>query len=110
MYSDRELSRLAAHKAGLRHRIALRRAETAGLAARLARPVAWLDRALAFWRQLSPFTRLAAVPLGLLAARAISPRRGLLGSLVRWGPLAYGAISTVIKARARVVPDTSVRR
>lgn len=92
MYSDRELNRLAIHKIALRHRIALRRTEGAGLAARLVRPVAWLDRALAFWRRLSPFTQLAAVPLGLLVTHAVVPRRGILSSLVRWGPLAFAAV------------------
>ena len=92
MYSDRELNRLAIYKASLRRRIASRRTECAGLASRLTRPVAWLDRALAFWRRLSPFTQFAAVPLGLLFSRAVLPRRGLLGSLARWGPLAFGAM------------------
>jgi len=72
------------------------------LAARLSRPVAWLDRALAFWRRLSPFMQLAAVPVALLVARAVAPRRGLLGSLARWGPLAFGAaraFGTVFGAR-----------
>lgn len=91
MYSDRELNRLAGYKASLRHRIACRRTECVALATRLTRPVAWLDRALAFWRRLSPFTQFATVPLGLLVSRAVLPRRGLLGSLVRWGPLAFGA-------------------
>lgn len=92
MYSDRELIRLAAYKASLRRRIAFRRTECAVLASRLTRPVAWLDRALAFWRRLSPFTQFATVPLGLLVSRAVLPRRGLLGALARWGPFAYGAV------------------
>jgi hypothetical protein len=92
MYSDRELNRLADYKASLRRRIAVRRTECAVLAARLTRPVAWLDRALAFWRRLSPFTQFAAVPLGLLVSRAVLPRRGLFGALARWGPLAFGAV------------------
>lgn len=92
MYSDRELNRLAIYKAALRHRITRRRDECAALAGRLTRPVAWLDRALAFWRRLSPFTQFATVPLGLLVSRAVLPRRGLLGSLARWGPLAFAAV------------------
>jgi len=92
MYSDRELSRLAVHKLWLRRRIALRRTQTAAVAARVARPLAWLDRVVAFWRRLSPFTQIAAVPLGLLAVRSALPRRGVLGLLMRWGPLAFGAV------------------
>lgn len=91
MYPDREVSRLAAHKTALRYRIARRRTDCAELAARVVRPVAWLDRARAFWRHLSPYTRLAAVPLGLLITRAVLPRRGILRTLARWGPLALGA-------------------
>jgi len=108
MYSDRELNRLAGYKASLRRRIASRRTECAVLASRLTRPVAWLDRALAFWRRLSPFTQLATVPLGLLVTRAVLPRRGLLGSLARWGPLAFGAaraLGTVFGARAAAPRD-----
>ena len=95
MYTDRELTRLAAHKAGLRRGIALRRIQCAGAAARIAQPLAWLDRALALWRRLSPFTRLAAVPLGFLVTRAAFFRRGILGSLLRWGPLAFAAVRGV---------------
>lgn len=91
MYSDRELSRLAAHKAALRRRIARRRAECASAAAQVARPLAWVDRALALWHRLSPFTRMAAVPLGILVTRAVGPRLGILGKLARWGPLAFSA-------------------
>ena len=108
MYSDRELIRLAAYKASLRRRIAFRRTECAVLASRLTRPVAWLDRALAFWRRLSPFTQFATVPLGLLVSRAVLPRRGLLGSLARWGPLAFGAaraLGTVFGARSAAPRD-----
>lgn len=91
MYPDRELTRLAAQKIALRRDIALRRLQCAGFAARIAQPVAWLDRVLAFWRRLTPLTRLA-VPLGFLATRTALRRPGILGSLVRWGPLVYGAV------------------
>jgi hypothetical protein len=67
MYPDRELTRLAAHKATLQRDIAVRRAQCAEAAAQVAQPLEWLDRMLAWWRQLSPFAKLAAVPLGLLA-------------------------------------------
>jgi len=101
MYWDRELSRLAAHKAGLRRTITLRRTECAVAAAQVARPLAWLDRALALWRRLSPFTRLAAVPLGILVTRSALSRGGILGSLARWGPLAFAAARGLAAVRRR---------
>ena len=101
MYPAWELRRLAAHKSALRKRIVLRRVTCAQAAARLARPVAWLDRAVAFWRRLHPLVKFAAVPLGLLVQRAVFPRRGLLGSLLRWGPLVFGAVRSLAGARDR---------
>jgi hypothetical protein len=78
MYPQAELIRLAARKAALRRDIAARRAQCAGAAATLARPLLWLDRATDLARRLAPF---AAVPLGLLAMRAVFPRLRLPGSL-----------------------------
>lgn len=92
MYPERELSRLAAHKAVLRSNIALRRATCAQAAARVAQPLRWVDRGVAVWRRLSPLTRLAAVPLGLLAARPAFARLKFLGPLLRWGPVLYGVV------------------
>jgi hypothetical protein len=91
MYPQQELTRLAAHKLALRSRIAARRIACCAAVAHLAQPVAWLDRLLALWRQLSPMAAVAAVPLGALAQRLLFPRHRLLGSLLRWGPLAYRA-------------------
>jgi hypothetical protein len=102
MYSDRELNRLSAHKAALRARIAFRRVHCAALAGRITRPLAWLDRAVALWRRLSPFTQLAAVPLGFLVTRALTPRLKVLGALARWGPLAFATmrgLGTFLKSR-----------
>jgi hypothetical protein len=92
MYPQGELTRLAAYKAALRRDVARRRAQCAGAAARVAQPLAWLDRMLAFWRRLPRLVQFAAVPLGLLFARAVFSRRKILGSLVRWGPLVFGAV------------------
>jgi hypothetical protein len=92
MYPDRELSRLAAAKAVIRMDIAVRRVECAQAAAEVARPLEWLDRALAFWRRVSPLAKLAVVPLGLLLRRWVLRRHKLLGALLRWGPLAAGAV------------------
>lgn len=103
MYPDRELIQLAAHKAALQRDIALRRAQCAQAAARVAQPVAWLDRMLAFWRRLSPLAQFAAVPLGLLVQRTVFPRLKILRSLVRWGPLVLGTVRGIrgaVKTRA----------
>ncbi|MBL9186194.1 MAG: hypothetical protein JNK23_01815 [Opitutaceae bacterium] len=88
MYPAQELKELAARKRTLRRDIALHRAQCATAAARLAQPVAWIDRMLASWRRLAP---LAAVPLALLAARIVFPRQKILPTLVRWAPLAFNA-------------------
>jgi len=89
VYPGRELSEAAAAKAALRARIARRRAETVAVAARAVRPLVWIDRARARWRQLSPLVRLAAVPLGWWAARAVGSSRSRLGRLLRWGPVLF---------------------
>ena len=108
MYPDRELTRLAARKVALRRDIALHRAQCAAAAARVVQPLEWLDRALAFWRQLSPLARFAAVPAGLLVHRFVFPRRRILRTLVRWGPLVFGAARVVGRAvRTRVESPAS---
>ena len=98
MYPQRELTRLAAYKVALRRDIAFRRAECAEAAARATQPLEWLDRMLAFLRRLSPFAQFAAVPLGFLVTRAVFPRSKILGSLVRWGPLVFGAVRGISSA------------
>lgn len=92
MYPERELNRLAFYKAALRRDIALSRAQCAAAAARAAQPIAWLDRAMAFWRRLTPLVPFTAVPLGFLAERTILSRLKIFGSIVRWGPLVYGTV------------------
>jgi hypothetical protein len=99
MYPQRELRALAARKAELRQRIFERRVECAAAATRLAQPIEWLDRAWEQWRRLSPVLKLAAVPLVLLLKRLIAPRTRVLGSILRWGPLAYGAVRGLTTAR-----------
>jgi hypothetical protein len=103
MYPRRELIRLGVHKAALRRRIARHRAECVEAAARVAQPLEWLDRALAFWRRVSPFAMIAAVPLGFLIKRTGSPRLKMIGSLVKWAPVVFGAVrgfGAAVKARA----------
>jgi hypothetical protein len=101
MYPDRELTRLAAYKAALRRDISLRRAQCAKAAARVAQPLEWLDRVLAFWRRLSPLVKFAALPLGLLLKRSLAPRLRVLGALLRWGPPVLGAVRSLTGARDR---------
>jgi hypothetical protein len=91
MYPNEELTRLAADKAAMRQRISERRAQSAEAAARVARPLAWIDQALAGWRQLSPLVKMA-IPLGFLLKRRFAPRTRLLGAMLRWGPLVLGAV------------------
>jgi hypothetical protein len=104
MYPQPQLNRLAAHKIALRRGIALRRAECAEAAVRIAQPIEWLDRMLALMRRVSPLVEFAAVPLGFLAARTVLPRRKILGSLLRLSPLVFGAvrgINSMIKTPGR---------
>ena len=94
MYPQRELTRLAAHKAALRRDITVRRTQCAEAAAALGRPFAWLDRALGLAQRVAPFL---AVPLGLLVARKVFPRLRVFGSFV------FGAVRglrSVLQARA----------
>lgn len=101
MYPHRELIRLRVHKVALRRRITGRRAACAAAGARVLAPAAWLDRMLAFWRRVAPFAPLAAVPLGLLFKRAAAPRSSLLGALLRWGPVLFGAVRGLAGERTR---------
>jgi|HubBroStandDraft_1064217.scaffolds.fasta_scaffold510671_1 hypothetical protein len=106
MYPDGELRRLASDKASIRRGIALRRAECAEAAALVARPLEWLDRALAFWRRFSPLAKLAIVPLGLLVRRRFLRRHKLLGALARWGPLAASVLRG-FDAASKVSPGSN---
>ena len=110
MYPQRELTRLAAYKALLRRDVALRRTQCAVAIARVAQPLAWLDRMVAFWRRLSPLVRFAAVPLGVLVTRTVFPRLKILRSLVRWSPLVFGAVRGISAAvETHFGPSRSLR-
>jgi len=101
MYPQRELMRLAAHKSAVRRRIAGHRADCVAAAVRVAQPLEWLDRVLAFWRRVSPLAMIAAVPLGFLIKRHVSTRLKLLGALAKWGPLVFGAVRGIRAAVQR---------
>jgi hypothetical protein len=89
MYPDGDLNELALRKIALRQRIVLRRRECVESAARIAQPLGKIDLMIQRWRRISPLTKLAAVPAALLFKRLIFPRAKILGSLFRWGPLAF---------------------
>ena len=99
MYPARELDQLAAHKLTVQRRISRRRIECATAAERAAQPLAWIDRLLVLWRQLSPWMKLAAVPLGFLLKRSSAPRP--VGALLRWLPLITSAVQGFQTLRRR---------
>ena len=101
MYPDRELIRLDSHKTAIRLRIARRRHECAAAAGRVLQPLVLADRLVGFARRLSPFAALAAVPLGFLFKRAAAPRTSVLGTVLRWGPVLFGAVRGFTAARRR---------
>jgi hypothetical protein len=101
MYPDRELIRLDSHKTAIRLRIARRRHACAAAAARVLAPLVWTDRLLELARNLSPLAALAAVPLGFLFKRAAAPRASWLGTILRWGPVVFGAVRGLAAARRR---------
>lgn len=88
MYPDRDLNELAVRKLAVRQRISLRRQECVEAAQRIAEPVEKIDRFIAQWRRISPVAKLAAVPAAMLFKKALFPRAKILGSLLRWGPIA----------------------
>jgi len=75
-----------------RRRIAQHRGACVLAATRVVQPLAWLDRMVGHWRRLSPLVLSAAVPLAGLLIRSATPRAGLLGSLLRWGPLTLNLV------------------
>jgi hypothetical protein len=100
MYPDRELSALAARKVELQRAIGRQRVACVALASRVAQPLAWLDRALAWWRKTPPLLQSAAMPLALLMARSLCVRRKGLCALVRWSPVVWRVIDVLV-ARAK---------
>jgi hypothetical protein len=90
MYPERELNRLAARKAVLTARIALRRLECAEAAVLALRPVRWLDVAREILIRIRPVALLAAVPVALLAEHSKSRIFRFLGPVIRLAPLIFG--------------------
>src|SRR4051812_38774818 len=94
MYPSAELNNLARRKAVLLARISLDRLRCVALAAEVARPINWLDRALIQWRKISPIAKLAALPLGLFVSRAVLPGKkvNLMGRAIRLLPTLVSAL------------------
>jgi hypothetical protein len=105
MYPQQDLIRIALHKAALRHSIALNRERIVEATSRVSKPVAFADRALAFWRDLSPIVRISAVPLGVVATRALFPRLRILRTVVRWSPLVIAAMRALKVREKGGAPD-----
>jgi hypothetical protein len=101
MYPDGELILLAARKAAIQRTIARHRSACVVAAGPVLRPLLWLDRALGLWRKYSPLALAVAVPLGALLSRSAGPRRSLVGSLLRWGPVAVGLYRRFASPRPR---------
>ena len=92
MYPRQELILLSLRKAAVRREITRLRVQCSGAAVRVTRPLAWIDRVVAFARRLSPLLVIAAVPAGLVAQRFLFPRFKVLGLFLRWGPAAFAAV------------------
>lgn len=91
MYPSGELQALARRKVHLRGSISYHRWQCRQAAARLAQPLAWIDRVWAQWQRISPFFKMAAMPLGFLLKRSLFPKLGLFSTLLRWAPAAFSA-------------------
>jgi hypothetical protein len=94
MYPQRQLTDLDTRKSELRRRICLHRTECIDAATRLAVPLEWVDRVLAFLKRIKPVAMLAAVPIGALVARSESRSLRFLGSIARWAPIVLGAMGS----------------
>lgn len=98
MYPEGELTAVARAKAALRRSIARRRVQCQATAADASRPLAWLDSALDLWRRFAPFVSFVAGPLGHGAGAAF-PRGKILGTLFRWAPTIFRALSAFRRMR-----------
>lgn len=85
MYPQAELTILARRKRALLLRIADRRDACVAQVKTLAHPFRWIGAVRRVWSAVSPFAKLAALPVGLVLARKLSP---WFGRWVRWAPAA----------------------
>jgi hypothetical protein len=74
MYPAGELAHIAARKALLQARIAVRRHQCVVAGRELAKPVELIDRGLQLWRKIAPLVTLAGLPLAFMAIRRRTKR------------------------------------
>ena len=99
MYPQGKLAELDRAKTELRQVIARRRTECAAAAACATRPLGWIDTAWSLWRGLGPLVKLAALPLGAVAARTVASRPGVFRTILRWAPPVLSALSAFRQMR-----------
>lgn len=110
MFPHQELNELAQRKALLQANIALCRLECRVAAVELSRPLAMVDRGVEFWRKVSPFAKLLAVPAGLLIGRFLGGGRsypggggrGKLATVASLLPLLWRGVRLFLSARTAV--------
>jgi len=91
MYPQPDLRLLAVRKRALVHLIRARREECADYTHEVLKPAEWASGVYAKWQAISPFTKLAAVPIGLMLTRKLMPK---IGGLVSWVPIALNLFRT----------------
>lgn len=110
MYPSGELRILAARKALLEARIAARRWQCAQHSARLAQPIAWIDRAYTQWSRISPVVKALGVPLLFGLGRRMAKRRGgMVSGVLRYAPLVLQGWRMFAKSRARAEAGGTIR-
>jgi hypothetical protein len=105
MYPQAELSRLASTREALSRRMGRNRRQCAADMSQVMAPLEWVDRVLAIWRKISTPVLLTALPLGILLKRAMFPKPRILGKLVQWAPVLFGALRSIADLRRRPIQD-----
>jgi len=90
MYPKVDLEILASRRKAMRIQIRDRRALLVMDMANVSRPVLWAEDMWAKWKAISPFAKLAAIPVGLFVKRKVFPKSGgIIGGLLRFAPTAF---------------------
>lgn len=90
MYPKVDLEILANRRKAMRVQIRDRRALLVIDTANVSRPVVWAEDMWAKWKAISPFAKIAAIPLGIFMKRKVFPKSGgILGGLIRFAPMAF---------------------
>jgi hypothetical protein len=111
MYPGSELARLATRKELILARIAVRRLQCAEYACTLARPLGFIDRMTAKWRQISPWIKLVGIPLGVIVGRRMSKtgHDGKVSAFLKYVPIVMQAVRLITKARAQAKAKAEMR-